>query len=929
MLKIYSLRCEQMLSPIGISIRKPVLSWKSESSSNNMLQTAYRVIVSESREEIMEGDGSFFDTGKRSADINHCKLGRILMKSAMHYYWAVKIWDNHGEESDWSDIGEFETGLLYESDWSAKWVEPLQKPTMEDGVLKRYLGDYSATGLDNNESNMPIDERLFSPCQMLRKEFDIIKTVKRARLYATAHGIYSLELNGKRVGDTQLMPEITTYEKILQYQTYDITDMLQSEKNAIGAVIADGWWAGRTGAFGDSAQYGNMLGLLMQINIDYEDGTVDKIGTDASFRSYEGPWRYADLKVGEKYDARYEEEGWSKPGYKDNIWQTVNEREYSKDNLVGQNAEPIRIYERLKPKRIFTSAKGENIIDFGQCVSGYAIFKLNGKRGQEVEFHHTQMLDKDGNFWLKTMGISNTFRDTYIFKGEEEEIYEPRFTYRGFQYICVKGYDGELKLENIEVRAIASDFSAIGDFKCSDEKINRLQSCIKYSILSNYVAIPTDDCDRERAGWTGDAQIMASTANFMFNLLPFYKRWMSEFRAEQFEDGRIQCTVPMHNSLKITNAFSNGWSDACIIIPWETYKTFGDKDILIENYEMMQRWMDYCITSAKERNPENIGEMTIERKKNLEYIRNADFQWGDWLTPSGNYDEDGNYVYFYQPMAEYTPCFFMTYCLELLSKIATIIDKPDDAAFYQIHADHLRKATIAEYFDSGYIMNNHFQGATILALKGGFYAEKKREEVVDRLLELIKKHNGMDVGFASAPFITEVLTNANKVDTAYDILFNEECGGWLYEINQGATTLWEEWNAKSPEGELKPVSFDLPTYGCIGAWLYSTVAGINCVKAGYKKSRIAPILDPKGRLAYAEAKTDTPYGTLFSKWEIADGKMKFTVEIPANTQAEIVLPCIRNLEGVSVNGTALDKAIADTGKIFVGSGKYVYEYSMN
>lgn len=929
MLKIYDLKCEQMESPIGITIRKPVLSWKSESDINNMLQTAYRVIVSDDKAEILQGEGSFFDTGKRAADVNHCKLGRPIMKSARRYYWAVKIWDNHGNESAWSDIGEFESGLLYANDWVAKWVEPTQKPTMKDGLGIRFPGDPGAGGVDHGESKLPIDERMFNPCQMLRKEFDVGKKVKRARLYATAHGIYSLELNGQRVGDMQLAPEITSYRKILQYQTYDITDLLD-EKNAIGAVVADGWWAGRTGGFAYTAQYGDMLGLLLQINIEYEDGTSETIGTDSSFRSFEGPWRYADLTVGEKYDARYEEEGWSAPGYKDNLWQPVHECQYPLDNLVGQNAEPIKVYEILKPARIFTSPRGETIIDFGQCVSGYARFKLKGKRGQEVEFHHTQMLDKDGNFWLEVMGVCNQMRDTYIFKGEDEEIYEPRFTYRGFQYICVKGYDGEIRPEDVEVKAIASGFATIGDFKCSDEKVNKLQSCVKYTILSNYLAIPTDDCDRERAGWTGDAGMVAPAGNFIFNLLPFWKRWLASFRAEQYEDGRIDCIVPMHESLCMMNAWSNEWEDACIILPWEAYKVSGDKDILADNYEMMQKWMDYCITSAKERNPADIGELTPERKKNLEYIRNADFQWGDWLTPSGNYDENGNYMYFATPLAEYTPCFYMTYCLELLAKIADVLDKPDDAAFYQLHAERLRKATIAEYFDTGYILNNRFQGATILALKGGFYPEEKHDELVNRLLALIEKHNGMDVGFASAPFISEVLTSAGRADAAYDLLFNENPGGWLYEINQGATTLWEDWVAKTPDGDLRPVSYSLPAYGGgIAAWLYKMVAGINSLEAGYKRSRIAPVLDPRGRLTYAEAKTDTPYGVLSSRWEIADGKMTLSVDIPANTQAEIVLPGIEDLTGVSVNGSALDDALVESGAVVVGSGKYKFEYAVN
>ena len=920
MLKVWNLKCEHMTSPLGISLRNPVLSWESESTENNMLQSAYRVIVSDDPEEIRKGEGTFYDTGKKASGENLCKLGRILMKSAARYYWAVKIWNQKGEESPWSAPAEFETGLLYAKDWTAKWVEPYQRPVCRDGITRRTPGSRSGSSQVLREYLKPVDEHLFNPCPMLRKEFQVNSRVKRARLYATAHGIYSLELNGKRLGDLQLMPEVTPYRKMLQVQTYDITDLLE-ENNCIGAILADGWWAGRLSVFGTSCEYGDMLGLLLQINIEYEDGTIGKIGTDGTFRSMEGPWRYADLTVGEKYDARLLQEGWSRPGFDDSCWQDVQTKDYPLDNLVGQNAEPIRAYEIIRPKAILTSPKGETIIDFGQCFSGYARFRLRGTAGHAVEFHHTQMLDKDGNFWSDIMGLSKQMRDTYVFRGDGEETFEPRFTYRGFRYIWVKDYEGTLTTTDVEGVAIASGFAETGFFRCSDDRVNRLESCIRYSILSNYIAIPTDDCDRERAGWTGDAQIMSATTNFLFDLSAFWKRWLAEFRAEQHADGRVDCIIPAWKSMQM-GFYANCWGDACIILPWEAYMASGDEDLLADNYEMMQKWMDYCLTSARERNPKKIGELTPERAERLKYLRNADFQFGDWLTPSANYDENGNYVYFVTPLKELVPAYFMTYCAELMSRIAGILGREDDAAFYEGISEKIRRAAIGEYYDSGYIMNSKLQGASIMALKGRLYTDGEEQALKDRLLELLKLHDGMDVGFASAPLISTVLTEAGCQKEAYDLLLDDRIGSWLYMVKKGATTLWEEFNAVAENGDLKPVSYDLPTFGCIGAWLYRTVAGINAAEAGYKKIRIAPVLDPERRITWAEASRKTPYGLVSSHWEIAGGRMKLSVTIPANATAEIILPDLCDPAGVEVNGIVTDVS----GGITVGSGTYCFEY---
>lgn len=943
MLKVVGTKCEGMLNPIGIDSKRPRFSWYLESDKRNTMQTAFRLIVSCSEEAVKAHEGEFFDSNRQESGDSSCLIGRMINQSATRYYWAVKVWSNNGEE-EWGEVQWFESGLLNKEDWVANWIEPLQRPAFRDGFFTRAvmekkqspeeLSDMLIMYLDENAK--PVDERAFNPCPVVRKEFALIKKVRRACAYVTAHGIYRVEINGKRVGDLEFMPEATPYDKYLQYQTYDVAGLLSQGENAVGAVLADGWWAGRIGNNGDSCGYGNRLALLLQINVEYEDGTKEVIASDGSFTGFVGPWRYADLYVGEKYDARLELDGWSQAGYNEALWQNVQECDYGKDMLVGQNAEPIRIIKRMKPVSIMTSPKGETLVDFGQVIAGNASFGLTGKLGQEIEFAYSEQLELDGNFWHSCMGLNNQHRDYYTCKGEGEETYEPCFTYRGFRYIKVTGYDKPLDINKIEARLIASDVEYIGGFRCSDEKVTRLQSNIQWTLISNLMSIPTDNPDRERAGWTGDAQMIAPTFNYNFDLRAFWKRWMAEHALEQYPTGEIPMVIPFwkgYDGIVGDLVTFTGWGDDCIIVPWEAYQSYGDVSILESSYEMMSKWMDFVVSRAAARNPDDIGELTPEREANLRYIWNGDFQFGDWLTPSASIDEDGTYHYGRTPLDKFTPCFYSTYSAELMAKIAHILGKIEDEAYYSDLAAKIRKATIAEYFDTGYIMDSRFQGATVLALKMGFVPESNKIQAGKRLVELIAKNNGLlDTGFSSTQHLFDVLVDIGRPDLAYDILFSEKSPSWMYEINNGATAIWESWQAIG-DGEVRPVSFIQYANGCVGKWMYHAIAGIDCEEAGYKRIRIAPVMDPKGRITSAEGSLMTPNGKVTSNWRISEGTMQLKVSIPVNTTANIVFPGKTTATGITEGRNVVsDAKVCDKTNaviLSVGSGDYTFKYDIN
>jgi alpha-L-rhamnosidase len=934
-----NLKCEAMVRPLGIDIRTPRLSWIMQSDKRNVEQTAYQLILSETEAEIKAGKGTFFDSGKVASSDTFCVLPRPIDSSACVFYWTVRVWNNKGDASDWANTEYFEMGLLDRANWTAAWIEPDQREAYVDEPRSSVMD--TGFGADNTTlvlyPNGDIDEDTINPCQMLRKEFELPKEVKSARAYATARGCYQMEINGKRVGDYELSPEATPYFKYLQYQTYDVGAFLKKGKNAIGAFLADGWWSSRIGNDGCSRQYGDRLAFLMQINIEYTDGSTESIISDNGFSSWDGgPLRFSDLNMGEKYDARKECNGWSSPGFDDLHWQPVTEKDYDMDALAGQNAEHIKVTKVIKPIKIYTSPKGETMIDFGQVIAGNAKITFSGKRGQLATLSYTEQTEKDGSYNLSIMGRNNPHRDYYVFKGDGEETYEPRFTYRGFRYVRVEGHE-KLNPEKIEARLICSDLDVSGEFSCSDARVSKLQSNILWTTLTNMVSIPTDNPDRERAGWTGDAQMFGNTACFNLDMQAFWRRWLAEMRLEQTEEGSIPLIIPYWRGYGENGLLSAaGWGDVCIILPWTCYQFYGDKRILEENYDMMTKWINYVRKIAETRNPDDIGEVSPERAERLKLIWNTGFQWGDWLTPTANLNtETGQFRYNVRPLYEMTPSFYFATSTELMSKIAATLGKADDSVYYKTLSDRIKEASIKEFFESGFIMKSGYQGASILALKAGFVPEGKEQEVINRLLELIKNHDGrMDTGFSSTQHLLDTLVEHGKVKEAFDLLFQDKIPSWLYEVDKGATGIWESWVALSEQDDIRPVSFSQYANGCIGEWMYKSIGGLECLEPGYRKVKFEPIMD--SRINAADISYSSVNGKITGIWKMDKDMFTYDIEIPPNTQAEVHLPGAKPAD-VQVDGTSAKdhpdihgtEELDGKTVLKMGSGKYSIQYVLH
>lgn len=930
------LTAESIKNPLGIDILRPALSWKLISSVRGTKQTAYRILVAHNEESLSLESDLVWDSGKvLSGRSVHIEYGGEELVSRGTYVWKVKVWDQLGRESSWSGIAHWEMGLLQQADWIAKWIEPEQKPALPEEPINLFV---MFSGKFNNDPE--VTSRL-QPCQLLRKTFRLKQAVRRARIYVTAHGVYRLELNGQRVGDRELAPEITSYNQYLQYQTYDVSDRVLSGDNALGVVLADGWYAGRVSLTGDSCQYGNRLGLLLQLEVEYADGSRETVCSDGSFRSNTGPWVYSDIFIGEKYDARLEQQGFSTSGFDDSIWLPVREMDYPLDNLTASYGEPVRAVQVLPAKEVHLTPKGETVIDFGQVIAGRVRMRVSGPAGTEITLVHSETLDRDGNFLFNINGRHKHQTDVYILRGAPEERFEPQFTFHGFRYMKVTGYPGEVKAEFFEAVVLSSDLKQTGQFLCSDPQINRLQENIFRSQRGNMLAIPTDCPQRERLGYTGDFQVFAPTAMLNMDMNAFVTRWLRNLRLEQREDGQVPNTVPWLPSDRerdeAGNVSSAGWGDAAVIVPWMLYQAYGDARILRESYASMVRWVKYAESAASSGVPADLADCEdTERLERQQYLWNTGFHFGDWLTPSLSMSLDGRRVDMMKSAfltSELVATCFYAYSTELLSQAAAILGYEEDAKRYKDLNERIRRAFSEEYLGEDGRLKIHLQGVYVLALEHRMVPDSMRGKVLSQLASLIEENgHRLDTGFMSIPFLMNVLSDNGLPDLAYRLLYQKKCPSWLYEVEKGATTIWEAWNTIMPDGTVLPVSQNHYAFGCVGSWLYRHLAGINQAEPGYKSFRVAP--HPESGLSWVKAAYESVYGTIGVEWRLVEGEMVMKVTVPVNTSAVIQLPGGSQKEvwesGVplrEVVGLTVLSAGGDGLTVEAGSGVYEFRYS--
>ncbi len=882
-LRLRDVVVEHMHEPVGLDIHNPRFGWKLVSTEKGTHQTACRVQI-RSEGKVIRDTGSLATA--RSVDL---ELTDWTPEPMTEYQVHVEVWDNHGRRAE-ADT-RFESGRMGVP-FAGSWIEPEQEPTPESIGKKKIT---STSVAENTFRGVERDFAEFRPVQLIRIPFSVTKPVKRARVYATAHGVYQLNVNGAPADGRLFAPEATTYHKHLLYQTYDVTAQLAAGENVFGVMLADGWWAGRIGTTGDCCQYGTTTGLLFEARITWQDGTTDIVNAEQA-RSATGPFRYSDLFVGEYYDATKEIPGWDLPGFDASGWKPVRIMDYGQKNIAGQYAPPVHCLRIMEPERIITTPAGETLADFGQVIAGAAEISLAAPAGVTIRLEHSEVLDENGNYFNNILGVNKEQTDTYITK-EGFQTYRPYFTYHGFRYIRVTGWPGELTTKEIRAYVYTSRMDNIGSFTTSDERLNRLQENIWWSQVANTVSIPTDCPQREKAGWTGDIMAFAPTLCFNRNADAFLTSWLDNLRLDQTEAGEVPNIIPFwkaygimwNNSNKVIT--SCGWGDACIIVPYTLYRTYGDERVLRENYGAMKKWLSYIESRMHQHHPEEYATWDEARRKRSYYLWNTDFHYGDWLIPSmvlGNPDAGCMKQTAYATMHVVAPA-YAAFSASHIAEIADILGEKEDARYYRELYDHIREAFIAEYVHEDGTMAVDFQGIYVIALKNNLVTDEIRPRMTAHLCELIRQNGDcLDTGFLSVLFLMDVLCENGCRDVAHKLLFQTACPGWLYEVEHGATTMWESWGAIGEDGTVSTYSYNHYAFGCIGEWLYREIGGLQAAEPGYKKIRIAP--DLYCGLTHAAVSEDTPYGTASAEWEILGEHVVVHVTIPPNTRAEICLP---------------------------------------
>ncbi len=876
-IKVTNLTCEYHNNPIGIDVKQPRLSWQIESEGFNVTQTAYEIKVADTPKNLSISGKQIWTSGKISSDQSiHIVYAGPALKSGQRVYWQVRIWDNGQHESEWSEVAFWEMGILNDALWEASWI------TMK--------------GEKKSDQSLP--------SQYYRTTFSTLKDVRSARIYATSLGLYQLFLNGRKVGDQLFTPGFTSYHKRLQYQTYDVTDLLQKD-NVLGAMVGDGWYRGYLGWNGLRSYYGDHLALFAQLEIKYTDGSTQTVTSDENWKSSYGAIVASDIYNGERYDARREMDGWARAGFNDATWTAVDVLNPPGGKLVASNGPPVRAMEEIKPEKMIRTPKGELVFDLGQNIVGWARLRVSGKTGDVVTLKFAEALDKEGNFFTKNLRAAKA-TDTYILRGAGEEIFEPHFTFHGFRYIKVEGYPGTPTIQDITGIVIHSDMTKTGTFSCSDSLINQLQSNIQWSQRDNFLDIPTDCPQRdERVGWTGDAQVFSKTAAFNFEVASFYTKWLKDLAADQLPDGMVPHVIP---DMWGGKGGATAWGDAAVIVPWTVYLAYGDQRVLAEQYESMSGWVSYMMERAGD-----------------DYLWNnaKDWHWGDWLAYSSDKPDYPGATTEKDLIA--TAYFF--HSTQILGKVAQILNKKEDAERCQELADKIKKAFIHEFTTASGRLVSHTQTAYALALSFDLLPEEIIAHSAHYFSGEVEKFGHLTTGFVGTPLLCPTLSKIGREDLAFMLLNRKEYPSWLYPVTQGATTIWERWDTQKPDGTIIDGmnSFNHYAYGAIGEWLYQHVAGIKMdpEQPGYKHILLSP--HPGGGLTAVKAEHRSMYGLIRSSWAIQDDRFIYHVSIPANTTASITLP---KTNSPTVEVTT-DKTVAnivinseERGELRLGSGTY-------
>ncbi|NUP41070.1 MAG: family 78 glycoside hydrolase catalytic domain, partial [Streptomyces sp.] len=826
---------EHHREPLGIGESRPRLSWRTETDTPDWRQRAYRV-------EITGPDGTVLtDTGRvEGADSVLVDWPGEPLASRSRFGVRVQVWGEGAEPSAWSPPTWAETGLLARTDWTARPVTPDREP-----------------------ADAPL------PVALLHRTLTLTRAIASARLYITAYGVYEAEINGSRVGDHVLAPGWTSYHHRLRYQTFDVTGLLREGDNAIGAFLGEGWYTGRLGFHGGRRNlYGDRRALLAQLEITHPDGTVTTLGTDETWRATTGPILRSELYDGEVHDARSARAGWSEPGHDTSDWAPVTELPLPEAELVAPTGPPVRRTQTLAPVDVLTTPSGKTVLDFGQNLVGRLHIRVSGPSGHTVTLRHAEVLEH-GELGIRPLRLAAA-TDTYTLAGAGEETYEPRFTFHGFRYAEIGNWPGELDPSAVEAVVLHTDMTRTGWFETSHELVNRLHENVVWGMRGNFLDIPTDCPQRdERLGWTGDIQVFAPTASFLYDCSGMLGGWLRDLAAEQLAraDGTPPLVVPDILPPGFGGTPHAVWADVAVLLPWTLYRRFGDLAVLRTQYPSMRAWVETAARLAEEGGG----------------LWRQDFQLGDWLDPAAPPDAPGDA----RTDGDLVANAYVARSADVLAETARLLGEKDDAVRYEELARSVRAAFADEFVTPGGRLSSDAQTAYALALCFALLpSERQRQGAAGRLAHIVRKAGfRIATGFAGTPLVCDALCAGGEARLAYRMLLEEGCPSWLYPVSMGATTVWERWDSMLPDGSINPgemTSFNHYALGAVADWLHRTVAGLEAAEPGWRRLRIAPV--PGGDLTFAKAAHDTPYGRAEAGWRIEDGTLVVEVLVPPNTR---------------------------------------------
>jgi alpha-L-rhamnosidase len=954
---IKNLRCEYLTNPLGIDSPSPRLSWILTTNRRGEVQIAYQILVASSPKLLNAGHGDLWDSGKVSSDeTSQITYSGSPLESRQICFWKVRIWDRDGHPCDWSQPASWSMGLLHPTDWSAKWSASRPAATNATGplIIRRAIYEAVAQGrgadvtaalinhVDHGRLKMVVNNQtlgldpaynivkrlrveyeyggqiyskvvnenqtLVLPAQSgapyLRKTFELESSVRHAVLYVTALGLYEVRLNGRRVGDHVLAPDWTDYRKRVRYQTFDVTDFLKAGPNAIGALLADGWYSGHIGN-GGFEFFGKEPAFLAQLEVTFQDGRTQRITTDDTWKSHDGPIQSADFMLGEDYDSRLEIKNWDRAALDDSQWRTAVVHDEPALKFDAQVMPPVREICELHPKTIKQPKPGSWVYDLGQNMVGVVRLKVSAPAGARITLRHAEMLNPDGTLYTNNLRGALSV-DHYICKGDGTEIWQPRFTFHGFRYVELSGLPRRPGKNAVTGIVISSDTPRTGEFACSDPRINQLQSNIQWGQRGNYISVPTDCPQRdERLGWMGDAEVFVRTATYNSDVAAFFTKWLVDVDDGQSPAGSFSDVSP--------NTGNNGgvpaWGDAGVICPWTIYEVYGDKRLLEQHLPAMTRWVEYL--------RQHSDGLIRDRDRGNDY--------GDWLSIGAKTPKD------------LIGTAFFAYSTHLLAKSCRAVGRLEDAGKYDQLFSDIKTAFNKRYVQADGRIEGNTQCAYAMALKFGLLPDELQPKAAQYLDEDIQAKGGhLSTGFVGVSYLLPVLTRADKSDTAYELLLQDTFPSWLFSVKQGATTIWERWDGWTPEKHFQDPgmnSFNHYSLGSCGEYLFSDIGGIRPASPGFKTILIDPVI--RDGLTWADTSFDSIHGRISTAWKRKGARLALKVAIPANTTATICVPAsdvanvtesgkpVRNAADVKFLRQENDKCVLE-----VGSGTYNFVSEM-